>query len=232
MGGENRVPAHIAIIPDGNRRWARKKGISRQEGYAIGIRKIGDVLKWCKEKDVRTLTMWGFSTDNFKRDRDEVGGLFELFKENLKKAIESDDRNKNELRVRFFGRLGLFPREIQEMMRKAEDSTSSGERKYQLNLLLSYGGREELVDAVNSIIRDGIRQVDEEAIGSHLYTKGVPDPDLIIRTSGEQRLSGLMPWQSCYSEFYFCKKLWPDFSKRDFNAALAEYAKRMRRYGK
>lgn len=215
-----------------NRRWALKKGISRQEGYAIGIRKIGDVLKWCKEREVRMLTMWGFSTDNFKRDRDEVGGLFELFKENLKKAIDSDDSNKNELRVRFFGRLDLFPREIQEMIRKAEEATSGGERKYQLNLLLSYGGREEIVDAVNAIIAEGIRKADEETIARHLYTRGLPDPDLIIRTSGEQRLSGLMPWQSCYSEFYFSKKLWPDFSKRDFDAALREYANRMRRFGK
>ncbi|MFH0736941.1 MAG: polyprenyl diphosphate synthase [Candidatus Micrarchaeota archaeon] len=216
----------------GNRRWAAQKGISRQEGYAIGIRKIGDVLKWCKAADVRMLTMWGFSTDNFKRDRDEVGGLFELFKKNLKDAIDSDDRNKDELRVRFFGRVNLFPSEIQHMIRKAEELTASGNRKYQLNLLLSYGGREEIVDAVNGIIREGIRQVDELAISDHLYTKGLPDPDLMIRTSGEQRLSGLMPWQTCYSEFYFCKKLWPDFSKKDFDAALKEYARRKRRYGK
>lgn len=231
MEGDER-PGHIAIIPDGNRRWSVKKGISKQEGYAIGIRKIGDVLKWCKEHDVRMLTMWGFSTDNFKRDREEIAGLFELFKENLGKAIGSDDSNKKELRVRFFGRINLFPAEIQEMIRKAEKITSGGERKYQLNLLLSYGGREEMVDAVNAIISEGIRKVDEKAIGDHLYTKGLPDPDLIIRTSGEQRLSGLMPWQSCYSEFYFSKKLWPDFSKRDFEAALREFARRKRRYGK
>ena len=229
---EDELPRHIAIIPDGNRRFARKKGISRQEGYAIGIRKIGDVLKWCKEHNVHMLTMWGFSTDNFKRDRDEIAGLFELFKENLKKAIDSDDSNKDNLRVRFFGRISLFPREIQEMVRRAEDLSARGERKYQLNLLLSYGGREEMVDAVNSIIAEGMKKVDEKAISDHLYTKGLPDPDLIIRTSGEQRLSGLMPWQSAYSEFYFCKKLWPDFSKKDFEASLREFAKRKRRYGK
>ena len=229
---EDEKPRHIAIIPDGNRRFAEKKGISRQEGYAIGIRKIGDVLKWCKEHDVNMLTMWGFSTDNFKRDRDEIAGLFELFKENLKKAIDSDDSNKDDLRVRFFGRISLFPREIQEMVKRAEGLTAVGERKYQLNLLLSYGGREEMVDAVNSIIAEGIKKVDEKAISDHLYTKGLPDPDLIIRTSGEQRLSGLMPWQSCYSEFYFCRKLWPDFSKKDFEAGLREFAKRRRRYGK
>lgn len=178
------------------------------------------------------LTMWGFSTDNFKRDEEEVHGLFELFKENLKKALESDNKNKDELRVRFFGRIHLFPKEIQEMIKKAEDATSSGERKYQLNLLLSYGGREEIIDAVNAMLAEGLRHVDEDAISNHLYTKGVPDPDLIIRTSGEQRLSGLMPWQACYSEFYFCKKLWPDFSRAEFNKAIAEYGRRMRRYGR
>lgn len=189
------------------------------------------MLKWCKAHDVHMLTMWGFSTDNFKRDPKEIEGLFGLFKENLKKAIESDDRNKDELRVRFFGRLHLFPKEIQQMIRKAEE-VSGKNKKYQLNLLLSYGGREELVDAVNRIISEGMAEVDENAISRHLYTHGLPDPDLIIRTSGEQRLSGLMPWQSCYSEFYFCRHLWPDFSKKDFEAALKEYARRRRRFGK
>ncbi len=228
---EKHVPRHIAIIPDGNRRWATEKGISKQEGYATGIRKIGDVLKWCKEFDVQMLTMWGFSTDNFKRDKEEIGGLFELFKENLKKAIESDDKNKSELKVRFFGRTALFPREIQEMIKRAEQ-VSGNNSKYQLNLLLSYGGREEIVDAINQIIKEGVKEVDEKSVSDHMYTKGLPDPDLIIRTSGEQRLSGLLPWQSCYSEFYFSKKLWPDFSKEDFADAINEYERRTRRFGK
>ncbi|MBN1169476.1 di-trans,poly-cis-decaprenylcistransferase [Candidatus Micrarchaeota archaeon] len=224
------MPKHIAIIPDGNRRWAREKGISRQEGYAIGIRKIGDVLKWCKEHDIKMLTMWGFSTDNFKRDKDEIGGLFELFRENLKKALESDEKNRHDVRVRFFGRIHLFPPEIREMIKKAEE-ISCRNSGYHLNLLLSYGGREELIDAVNDIIRKGINEVDEKTISDHLYTKEISDPDLIIRTSGEQRLSGFMPWQSCYSEFYFSRKLWPDFSKEDFEDALETYAKRKRRFG-
>lgn len=221
---------HIAIIPDGNRRWSIENGISRTEGYAIGIRKIGDVLKWCKDFDIKMLTMWGFSTDNFKRDNEEISGLFELFKENLKKAIESDDNNKQKLKVRFFGRLHQFPYEIQEMIKKAEQ-TSSNNNDYQLNLLLSYGGREEIVDAVNEIIKKKIPFVDEKIIEENLYTKGLPNPDLVIRTSGEQRLSGLMPWQTCYSEFYFSKKLWPDFSKEDFVDAINEYERRKRRFG-
>ena len=176
------------------------------------------------------LTMWGFSTDNFKRDKNEIEGLFELFKQNLKEALDSDEKNKHDVRVRFFGRIHLFPREIQQMIRKAEE-ISSKNSKYHLNLLLSYGGREEIVDAVNEIIKEGIREVDEKTISEHLYTKEIPDPDMIIRTSGEQRLSGLMPWQSCYSEFYFSKKLWPDFSKEDFEDALETYGKRKRRFG-
>jgi len=231
---EDKIPGHIAIIPDGNRRWAQKTGISRQEGYAIGIRKIGDVLKWCKGSDVRILTMWGFSTDNFKRDPDEIKGLFELFRDNLRKGIEEANKGakeKDDVRVRFFGRIHLLPPEIQEMIRRAE-SMSAKDGKYQLNLLLSYGGREEIVDAVNGLMASGARSVDEKAISDHMYTHGLPDPDLVIRTSGEQRLSGLMPWQTCYSEFFFCRKLWPDFSEKDFEAALKEYARRMRRYGK
>jgi undecaprenyl diphosphate synthase len=225
------VPKHIAIIPDGNRRWAKKNGMTAEEGYATGIRHIGDVLKWCKEKDVRMLTMWGFSTDNFQRDEKEVGTLFQLFQQNLRKAIESADENKKELRIRFFGRIHLFPPVIQEMIKQAEQMTADNS-KYQLNLLLAYGGREEIIDAVNAIVKTGIGKVDEKTFSDYLYTKGVPDPDLIIRTSGEQRLSGLLPWQSAYSEFYFSGKLWPDFSREDFDAALDEYARRMRRFGK
>ncbi len=228
---ERTVPTHIAIIPDGNRRWATKHGKSKQEGYATGIQHIGEVLKWCKEHDVHMLSMWGFSTDNFKRDETEVSGLFELFKQNLKKAIDSDEKNKYEVRVRILGRTHLFPREIREMIKKAEE-LSAKNSKYQLNLLLAYGGREEIIDAVNAILKEGVKEVDEKAISDHLYTKGLPDPDLIIRTSGEERLSGLMPWQSTYAEFYFSKKLWPEFSKADFEDALNVYEQRKRRFGK
>lgn len=231
MSAELNKPKHIAIIPDGNRRWAELKGISRQEGYAIGIRKIGDVLKWCKEADVKILTMWGFSTDNFKRDKNEVEGLFELFKQNLRNAFDSDERNRHDLRVRFFGRINLFPAEVSSMIRKAEEMSSKNS-KYQLNLLLSYGGHEEIVDAVNEIISMGIKKVDEKTISDHLYTRGLPDPDLIIRTSGEKRLSGLLPWQSAYSELYFSDKLWPEFSKEDFEEAIRDYDRRSRRFGK
>jgi len=144
--------------------------------------------------------------------------------------MRSDD--KNDVKIRFFGRLSLLPKEVQFMIKKVEEESGKNNTKHQLNLLLSYGGRNEIIDAVNSIISEGLEKVDEQTISNHMYTKGLPDPDLIIRTSGEQRLSGLMPWQTCYSEFYFSKKLWPEFNKEDFHAALDEYAKRKRRYGK
>ncbi len=190
-------------------------------------------MSWCKEFDVKMLTLWGFSTDNFKRDPGEIKALFELFKKNLAKGLAnaSESANKKEVKVRFFGRIHLLPPEIQSMIKAVEDQSNSTSASYQLNLFLSYGGREEIVDAVNKIISKGIKRVDEKTISEHLYTHDLPDPDLIIRTSGEQRLSGFMPFQSCYSEFYFSKKLWPDFSKDDLRLALDEYSNRKRRYG-
>jgi undecaprenyl diphosphate synthase len=231
------IPKHIVIIPDGNRRWAKRRGIPLVEGYDKGIRKIGDVLKWCKEADVRTLSMWGFSTDNAKRNPEEIRQLFGLFKKYLEEILEEErkkgpeEKGKYDVKVRFLGRRSVFPLEIQAAMRKIEDTTKDN-KTYRLNLLLGYGGREEIVDAVNAIIREGAREVDEDMISSHLYTAGMEDPDLVIRTSGEQRLSGLLPWQATYSELYFSKKLWPEFSKKDFLEALGTYDKRMRRFGK
>lgn len=150
-------------------------------------------------------------------------------KQGLSKSTETD--NSKQVRVRFFGRLHLLPQEIQSMIKTFESQTKNPDAKYQLNLLLSYGGREEIVDAVNSIIKQGLKDIDEKTFRENLYLKNLPDPDLIIRTSGEQRLSGLLPFQSCYSEFYFTKKLWPDFSKSDLIDAIDEYSKRKRRYG-
>ncbi|HID73160.1 TPA: di-trans,poly-cis-decaprenylcistransferase [Candidatus Micrarchaeota archaeon] len=230
MTEEKILPRHIAIIPDGNRRWSQEKGLSKREGYAIGIQKIDDVLHWCRDEGVEMLTMWGFSSENFRRDEKEIGELFELFKINLLKVLRSSD--KDDVRIRFFGRLSLLPKEVQVMIKQVESLSGRNNPKHQLNLLLSYGGRNEIVDAVNSIIAEGAKEVDEKSISEHLYTKELPDPDLVIRTSGEQRLSGLMPWQTCYSEFYFTKKLWPDFNKEDLREALEEYARRKRRYGK
>lgn len=225
------VPGHIAIIPDGNRRWAKEKGKDVKEGYRVGIDHMDDVVTWCFKAGVNMVTLWGFSTDNFKRDREQVQGLFDLFRKNLLRGLGSEDERRPKMRVRFLGRIERFPREIVELFRQVEEKTARN-GPFQLNILLSYGGREEIVDAVNAILREGSKEVDESTLSGHMYSRGMPDPDLIIRTSGEQRLSGLMPWQSCYSEFFFSPKLWPDFSRQDFEQALSEYARRKRRYGK
>lgn len=229
---ENRRPGHIVIIPDGNRRWSELHGISREEAYRIGIEKIVDVAKWCRDEDIHMLTMWGFSMENFQRGHEEVGRLFGLFQENLREALSRKEEGaKYDVRVRFLGRTHLFPQHIQKMFREVERLTEK-KKGYQLNLLLAYGGRAEIVDAVNAIIKKGIKEVDEGTIASHLYTAGIPDPDLVIRTSGEQRLSGLLPWQTAYSELYFSKKLWPDFTKEDFLDALKFYENTKRRFGR
>jgi len=225
-------PRHIAIIPDGNRRWGDQHGITREEAYRIGIEKIADVAKWCREEGIPILTMWGFSTENFQRDPDEVRKLFGLFQRNLAEAVKrKGEGEKYSVRVRFLGRTNLFPGEVQGLFREVEALTA-GKKDYQLNLLLAYGGRAEIVDAVNAALREGRKEIDEAAISSHLYTAGIPDPDLVIRTSGEQRLSGLLPWQTAYSELYFSKKLWPDFSREDFSEALKFYENTRRRFGK
>lgn len=226
---------HIAVIPDGNRRWARKKGVSLLEGYKKGIEKLGNLLRWCKDSNIRMLTLWGFSTENIGRERKETRSLFSLFDSKLGEALESDEYHRKKVRVRFLGNKSMFPKSVRQKIEKLENSTKKY-NSFSLNILLGYGGRREIVDGVSSIIEDAkkgrIKSVDEKLISSYLYTKGLPDPDLIIRTSGEQRLSGFLPWQSAYSELYFSKKLWPDFSKADFKKAVNAYSKRKRRFGR
>ncbi len=229
---EAEKPKHIVIIPDGNRRWGEQHGVGREEAYRIGIEKIADVAKWCRDEGVPILTMWGFSTENFQRDPDEITKLFGLFQKNLVEAVKrKGEGEKYGVRVRFLGRTHLFPKEVRDLFSEVEKLTAD-KKDYQLNLLLAYGGRAEIVDAVNTLIKEGRKEVDEDSISSHLYTAGIPDPDLVIRTSGEQRLSGLLPWQAAYSELYFSRKLWPDFMKEDFLDALNFYENTKRRFGR
>ncbi|MBD3397828.1 di-trans,poly-cis-decaprenylcistransferase [Candidatus Micrarchaeota archaeon] len=204
----------------------------RQEAYETGIRKISDVLAWCMEEEIPMVTMWGFSTENFQRDSEEVSSLFGLFEKDLFAAItRKDELLRKDVRVRFLGRTSLFPEKITQMFNKVEEMTK-GATKYSLNLLLAYGGRAEIVDAVNSALNEGATEVTEEMLSKHMYTAGLPDPDLVIRTSGAKRLSGLLPWQTVYSEIYFVEKLWPDFSRGDFGDALRFYEMAQRRFGK
>jgi tritrans,polycis-undecaprenyl-diphosphate synthase [geranylgeranyl-diphosphate specific] len=227
-------PYHLAIIPDGNRRWARQHGLPVIEGHRVGIDKLRDVLEWCRKLNIKMVTFWGFSMENFDRDKGEVEMLMKLFEQKIDE-VNREEVHKNKIRVRVFGRRELLPKKVREKIEQFERETE-GYSDYYVNILLAYGGKQEIVDACNSILKEykegKLKEVDEEVFQNYLYTKGLPEPDLVIRTSGEMRLSGFMPWQSSYSELYFCPKLWPDFSEQDLRAAVDDYQKRKRRFGR
>ncbi|MEM4389321.1 MAG: polyprenyl diphosphate synthase [Candidatus Micrarchaeia archaeon] len=229
------LPKHILIIPDGNRRWARLHGKPVIQGHAAGIEKIGDVLRWCKKRGIRMLTLWGFSTENFQRPKSEVDELMRLFETKLREILASKEARQKNVRVKIYGALELLPPRVREYLKKAEAVTAR-HRGYRLNILLSYGGRAELLAAVNEAIRRAragkLKRVDEKSFRRLLWTGELPDPDLIIRTSGERRTSGVLPWHSTYSELYFSPKLWPDLTEEDFEAILKDYASRQRRFGR
>lgn len=228
------IPKHLVIIPDGNRRWAKQHGLPAIEGHRIGIDKLRDVLGWCRKLDIRMVTLWGFSMENFDRDKAEVQLLMKLFEQKID-DINKDEVDENKIRVRVFGRKELLPLKVRESIEKFEKDTEKY-GNYFVNILLAYGGRQEIVDACNSILKDykegRLQSVTEENFPKYLPTGELPDPDLIMRTSGEQRLSGIMPWKSAYSELYFCPKLWPDLSEQDLKDAVEEYKKRKRRFGR
>lgn len=225
------LPRHVAIIMDGNRRWARNKGLSELEGHSAGVETIRTVLRHVVRRGVAVLSLYAFSRENWARSDDEVRGLFEL----LEQAIRSEtaELKAQGVRVRLLGRMDELPDETRRSIGEALDETSGGER-LQLNIAFNYAGRTELVDAVRKLVTDGISAdaVDEEAIEGALYTAGLPDPDLVIRTGGDQRLSNFLIWQSAYAEFYSCEVLWPDFGPEAFDAAILEFARRTRRFGR
>jgi tritrans,polycis-undecaprenyl-diphosphate synthase [geranylgeranyl-diphosphate specific] len=225
---------HLAIIPDGNRRWAKQHGLPLIEGHRIGIDKLRDVLKWCRNLNIRMVTFWGFSMENFDRDKDEVQLLMKLFEQKIEE-VNREEVHKYKIRVRVFGRRELLPAKVREKIEKFEKETE-GYSDYYANILLAYGGKQEIIDACNFLLEDcrkgKLTSVTEENFPKYLSTGELPDPDLIIRTSGEQRLSGFMPWKTTYSELYFCPKLWPDFSEQDLKDALDDYQRRKRRFGR
>jgi len=228
---------HLAIIPDGNRRWAKQHGKSIPEGHYAGIDKLKDAVEWCKDLGITTLSIWIFSTENSGRSKEEVEALYKLF-EGMLDRIESSkelEQLRTKTRVRFIGRMSIFPKQIIERAKVVEAKTNPN-AKYTVAILCGYGGRQEIVDATNRIIADAkagkIKEVDEKTFSSYLYAPDISDPDLVFRSAGEKRLSGLLPWQTTYSEFYFCEKLWPDVTKEDLNKAITEYRSRQRRFGK
>jgi len=220
---------HLGIIMDGNRRWAKARGLSAFEGHRAGYRKIEDILKWCRDAGIKILTLYVFSTENWQRAKDEVDFLMKLFYLVFTRDIK--ELHKNNVCVRVIGRKEGLSKKLQEVIKKSEELTKNNTGGM-LNLAINYGGRQEVVDAFNKILKSPLKEITEEIILQNLYTAGLPDPDLIIRTSGEFRISGFLLWQSAYSEFYFTKHHWPEFSKHDFDDALADFANRQRRFGK
>ncbi|MDT0452436.1 isoprenyl transferase [Streptomyces hesseae] len=229
------VPKHIGVILDGNRRWARADGRTTEQGHQAGADKISDLLGWCAETDVEVVTLWMLSTDNLDRPGEELNPLLGII-ENTVRGLAADGR----WRVHHVGTLDLLPARTQSVLKEAEQETID-RKGILVNVAVGYGGRQEIADAVRSLVLEAAENgvsheelaetVDVDAITKHLYTRGQPDPDLIIRTSGEQRLSGFMLWQSAHSEYYFCEVFWPAFRKVDFLRALRDYAARHRRYG-
>jgi undecaprenyl diphosphate synthase len=230
-GERAEAPSHVAIIMDGNRRWARARGVSELDGHAAGVEAIREILRHAVRRGIPVLTLYAFSRENWARTDAEVVGLFGLLESAIRS--ETDELRAQGVRVMLLGRLDELPTATRASIESALSATAGGDRLL-LNIAFNYAGRTELVDAVRRIIRAGVapESIDEDAIASALYTAGLPDPDLVIRTGGEQRLSNFLIWQSAYAELISSDTLWPDFGPTDLDAALAEYASRTRRFGR
>lgn len=219
---------------DGNGRWAKKMGLPRIAGHRAGAKSVKEAIKGARESGVKILTLYTFSTENWKRPKHEVAALFKLLENYIDK--EADNLHKNDIRLSVIGKTEGLPETVQKKIADVIEKTKDN-KSLILNLALNYGGRTEIVDAVHKIINEcrsrDIRceDIDEDTFGKYLYTKDIPDPDLLIRTSGEMRISNFLLWQISYAEIYVTNKLWPDFKSRDFKKAIEEYQKRERRYG-
>lgn len=224
----SKIPSHVAIIMDGNRRWAKKRKLPVIYGHKKGVDTVYRIVKAAKELGIKYLTLYAFSTENWNRSKNEVKALMFLLKKVIKEYKEELYRNDIQLKVS--GRLSELDDALVKEINDAVQYLKNGKAMI-LNIALNYGGRIEIIDAINSILKEGLKKVDEKTFSKYLYTYPLPDPDLIIRTSGEMRLSNFLIWQSAYSEFYVTETLWPDFSKEDFIKALVEYSKRERRIG-
>lgn len=230
------IPQHIAVIMDGNRRAAEELGLDRLDGHEFGRETLEKMLEWCLEIGVKHITVYAFSTENLRRAPDEVEHLVRLFAENFRKAGDDERVHKYRIKIRALGKIEMLPEEVQKSIRYAEERTKDYD-SYFFNIAVAYGGREELLQAIRSVAEDvkagkmKSDDIDENTISSRLYTKDMPDPDLIIRTSGEERLSNFLLWQNAYAELYFTDVYWPGFRKVDFLRAVREYQMRKRRFG-
>lgn len=231
---KTKIPKHIAIIMDGNGRWATNRSLPRQLGHQEGMKRVVEIVECSKELGIENLTLYAFSTENWKRPKIEVEALMNLLVLFIRNELEKI--HKNDVKIKVLGDISKLPSLAQKEVTRAIDKTSDN-KSMTLNIALNYGGRQELVEATKSILRDqklgiiNIDDIDEDTISNYLYTKNQPDPDLIIRPSGELRLSNFLIYQSAYSEFYFSNILWPDFQKRDLYNAIIDFQKRNRRFG-
>nr|WP_297279293.1 isoprenyl transferase [uncultured Butyricicoccus sp.] len=236
MGEERAVPRHIAVIMDGNGRWAKKRGLPRKAGHKVGAETFRTIATYCKDIGVQYFTVYAFSTENWKRPQDEVDALMNLFRTYLREAAET--MVKRGVAVRVLGDLSVLPADIRQQIDEVHALADTlGEQAATASLCINYGGRDEIKNAVRALareVREGRLEPDaitEDSISAHLYTAHMPDPDLIIRPSGEVRTSNFLLWQSAYSEYYFTDVLWPDFSTRDMDAAIDNFNQRSRRFG-
>lgn len=219
---------HIGIILDGNRRFAGKHNKKSWEGHEAGAKKVEELFDWCKELNVKELTLYCFSLENFNRSKEEVNLLMALFKKWFKKLGEDRRIKKNKIKIRFIGKKELLDKEIQEIMKDIEKKTEKYSN-YQINFAIAYGGREEILSAVKNLIKEK-KEINEKNFQNSLWLSN--EPDLIIRTGGEKRTSNFLPWQSVYSEWIFIDKMWPEFTKKDLKEAIIEFKSRERRFGK
>ena len=226
---DRKIPEHIAIIMDGNGRWAKNRSLPRTAGHAAGSKKFKEIARYCNKIGVKHLTVYAFSTENWRRPKEEVDAIMNIFRDYLRDSANFKSEN---IKLEFIGDRSGMPEDIVELMAQAEfdSKDATGLKCY---MAINYGGRDELVHAVRDIIKEGIpaEDITEDTISSHIYTSHYPDPELIIRPSGEYRLSNFLIWQSAYSEFWFSNILWPDFSINDLEQAIDDYNKRNRRFG-
>ncbi len=224
------LPVHVAIVPDGNGRWAEQHGLSRLAGHRAGVKIMRSMIEYLNDYQIKYVTLYGFSTENWNRPEDEVKGLFRVLEERIGKDVPK--LHKKGVKVRHLGRLEELPTWLQKSIKNAEELTKNN-TGMTLSLAFNYGGHVEIIDAVRRIIAEGIpsEKIDEKLFSSYLYTAGLPDVDLLIRTGDELRLSNFLIWQTAYSEYYFTQSLWPDITKEDIDKALLAYSQRERRFG-
>ncbi|MFO8108972.1 MAG: polyprenyl diphosphate synthase [Thermoplasmata archaeon] len=231
------IPTHIAVIMDGNRRFTKQLGLEEGIGHVKGKDKLEDMLGWCLELGIKILTVYAFSTENINRNSDQVDKLMDIFEENFRKAADDERVHKHKVRIKALGALERLPDRVKESIREAEEKTKEYS-DYHFNIAVAYGGREELLQAIQRLaqdVKDGeikVEEINERTVAERLYTSDLPDPDLILRTSGEERISNFLIWQLAYAELYFTDVYWPGFRKIDFLRAVRSYQNRHRRWGK